>query len=134
MHREMEWLAGASGCPKGTSIIDWLIEKGLLEEASPDVYEFSPKALALLKCQNGKEISESAAEVRNAESADAQVRMPLITEMTPDEIEEMTPDEIEAEFERVYAGMMLGEISMSEIIEHALAWNRKLNSCSKSTH
>ena len=116
-------------------MVDWLLEKGLLEEASPDVYEFSPKALALLKCQNGKEISESAAEVRNAESADAQVRMPrYITKMTPDEIEEMTPDEIEAEFERVHAGMMLEEISMSEIIEHALAWNRKLNSYSKSTH
>jgi hypothetical protein len=114
MHREMDLLAEAFGGPKGTPKIDWLLEKGLLLETEPDIYEFSPKALAFLKCQDGEKISELAAEVRNAENADAQVRKPL-------DITKMMPDEIDAEIERVCAGIG-EEISMSEAIEHMVAW------------
>jgi hypothetical protein len=45
---QLAQLVEVSGCPEGAPLIGWLLEKGLLVE-TPDSYELTAKALALLR-------------------------------------------------------------------------------------
>ena len=58
MIEHMDRLAEASGCPEGTPVIGWLLENRLLEEAEPELYKFSPKALAFLEFPDCKMTSQ----------------------------------------------------------------------------